>query len=358
MRAPSYGFGFAFRSTSLSSVRMLSVLMFPASMLAACEKEAPPVPAEPVPTIGALELPISQWNTGAARGMEITLVNDAIFAGGSKVVELSRGQVAPALRTVRGLPDLATALEAAERPSLTINAHGTVGFGTLARVIETASQRGFTEFQISVRTSSAMPATRGYLPLSHPLIVVGANADLPFAEPRRSFREVNDAWQAMFDACRGARYIDCDQVPAERAKDDGSFYVALFSRGSAMQIHFRRFGVPAPTEAAAAPQAAVPDRARNAQTQELAVGQTDDQSHPLDMLQLNVDGATFSMRAEVAAQPDNGITHTTRTLCGARRCDLVLEGDEETPLLRIVTLLGAAFPNGAQVPRIAVRVPS
>ncbi len=320
-------------------------------VLLACEKSAPTVPVEPVPTVGSLELPISSWNTGAASGMEIIMVPDAIFAGGAKVMDLIRGQVPVADRQTRGLSAMASVLDSAERPSLTIVAHGAVGFGTLARVIESATLRGFSQFQIAVRTNSAMPAVRGFLPLSQPQILVGASAEVPFSEPRRSFREVNDAWQAMFDACRGARYIDCDHVPATRPSDDGSFYLALFSRGSAMQMHLRRFAVPTPAADAPAPAPTAP-------AQELAVGQAGDQSHPLDMLQLNVEGATFSFRAEVAAQADNGISTTARTLCGVSRCDLIIEGDEETPLMRIVTLVGAAFPNGAQVPRVAIRVPS
>jgi hypothetical protein len=325
---------------------------------AACGEEAPPAPVELPPLVGALEVPISFRNdapapSGALRieasMSELRLDGQPVYTG------LSRGLAPDTEESPEGLVQLLARVRAAPaRSAAVLTLLGTVPYETTVRVVQTLSTAGYREIVFAVRPPGGNPTARGHLALSGPL-VAPAGGPVTFPGGARRWEDFTSHWAEMYEACRAGQYIDCDGSPLEPAPG-GEFQMVLWARGQGMQMRFNQLNAP---EAAAARPATVA----------LIEGVPADPSAgaeppppPPDtsgVFSFRADEATHveTDRATGAQTPSSAISTTARPVCGAAPCSVVVEADAETPVMRVLSFLGAAFPNGSAAPSVAFRMP-
>lgn len=325
--------------------------------LLACGEDASTTAAELPPLVGTLELPIAFRNDAPlpsnalrieASTTELRLDGQPVYTG------LSRGMIPDAEWSEPALTALLARIrEAPARSAAAITFMGAMPYQTAVRLVSTLSQAGYHEIAWAVRPPGGDPSVRGWLAMSSPQIAP-ARGEYDFPGAARPWEHFTAAWRDMYDACRAGQYVDCDGAPNEPVTG-GDLQVVLWTRGQGMQMRFNRIHAPEPVAAAprqvalieGVPQAAAP---------------AEEEAPPPDT------SGTFSFRAEEATHvdtdrstnvqtPNSAISTTARPVCGAAPCSVILEADRETPMMRILSFVGAAFPNGSTAPIIAFRMP-
>jgi hypothetical protein len=67
--------------------------------------------------------------------------------------------------------------------------------------------------------------------------------------------------------------------------------------------------------------------------------------------------ALFQFRAQEALETPSALSETMRPLCGNRACGAVVSAESATLLVRVASLIGAAFPDGGASPTLAFELP-
>jgi hypothetical protein len=314
------------------------------SVVAACGGEAaPPEDPELPPLVGALEVPISLRNDANApsNALRIEISNTQMHVDGHALYELNRGEPPDAELTPEGYTQLRTrvaSLPARGVASLTI--HGIVPYGTFVHVLQTLLAAGYHEFAIAVRLPDGSPSIR-WMTITSPEIAP-EHGPVAFPGTERPWEDFTTHWGEVYDACRDGHYIDCDGTPASAAPG-GHLQLVLWSRGQGMIVRFNQIDVLDGGVPAAAPTVAM--------LPGVPQPQSDDEPPPRPF----TTGA-FSFRADEATQADSAISLTTRPVCAAAVCPTLVEADEGTSFMRVVSLVGASFPSGSTAPRLAFRM--
>lgn len=324
--------------------------------LAACSGEAPPAAEDTGPIVGIMELPISARfdPNSPSNALAIDVSPSELRVAGTTVLTLEAGRVATADVAPDGLTKLRAAIQAQPaRQRAAITSAGTVGYGTIVRTLQTLAAAGYRDTSFAVRPASsasgAPPAQASWLSISNPQFAEPGTTPVDpatYGGGSRPWSDFVTHWDEVYEACRAGRYVDCD--PSSTAAAPGGFLQAvLFSRGQAAQVRFNRVGEALPDPAVAAAAAAGP-----ALLEGLArpAGEAEPPPDP------RVTG-TFTLRSMEATSPTSAITNLVRPVCGAAPCQTVVEADESTAFMSVVSLLGAAFPNGAPAPVLIFRLP-
>lgn len=333
-----------------------SILASLCATFVACGGQEEAAPAiDTTPIVGVMEVPISFRNDGSAPSdaLRIEANQRELRLESVPIYQLERGRIPAAEVTPEGPTKLRTAIQGAPaRSRAAITFHGMVGYGTLARTIQALTTSGYREISIAVRpmTTGSPPAAMSWLAISSPQIAPPGQAPVDpavYGGATRPWADFQPLWEDAYAACRAGRYVDCDPSPLAFA-EGGFLQVVLFARGQQMVVRFNRVGgepIPDPAEQAAGGPALIEGVRRDAPGAGEEVPPT-----PIGQ-------AVFSHRAEVATAEDSAITNMMRPACGAEVCQTVIEADEETPIMRVVSLLGASFPNGSTPPQLVFRLP-
>jgi hypothetical protein len=339
----------------------LATSLFGLALAVACGEEAPPPPEEGPPIVGILEVPISFRNDGPnpSDAARIEINQQELHLNGRPVMTLTRGRAAPAERSADGgLTKVLAAVHAAPaRSRATITAHSLVGYGTLVRTVQSLTSAGYRDISLAVRplTTGTPPSSFSWIAISSPTIAPAGGAMLdPATYPNgtsRQWSEFTSHWQEAYDACRDpgpGRYIDCDIVPLA-TPEDGFLQVVLWTREQGMQIRFNRVGAPPPPD----PMEEAMRRPRGLIAGVGAPRSGEGEEVP----PTPATEGTFSFRADVATTEESAISNMSRPICGTAPCPVVIEADEETPVMRVLSLFGAMFPNGTPMPTVVMRLP-
>jgi hypothetical protein len=315
------------------------------SLLSACDEPPPAPELDTSVMVGPLELAISaRSETGdPSNALHIDVNQDLVRMEGVHVVELERGGRLPASAlsgdALTGLRDRIR--ESPSRSALALTVHGAVPYGTTVRVLQAAIDAGYRNVSFAVRPPSApSPTTTGWLNLSGPR-VVGAGDDVTFTPPR-PWSDFTANWQEVYEQCRAGMYVDCGGRPSVIA-EGGELEMTLFTRGNGMVIRFFQVN---------APDAGVPS-AGPAMLEGVRAPSGGEEVIPPDPA---TEGA-FSFRFQEASTAENHISLAMRPVCGASACPLIVEADEETETMRILSLVGAVAPTGAAAPNVVFRLP-
>lgn len=332
---------------ALSSILALAIA-------SACGEEGGDAPAiDTTPIVGLMELPISHRNDGSAPSdaLRIEISPTELRLDSQPVYSLERGRVPASEISPEGLTKLTTAIRGAPaRSRATITAHSLVGYGTAARAVQSLTQAGYREISFAVRPLSATgaaPTQASWLPVSAPQIAEGGREMLDpatYGGGNRPWSDFVDHWRDAYEACRAGAYVDCDPVPLAPA-EGGFLQVVLWARGSGMQIRFNRSGAPPPEPV----QPTGPRLIEGVGGPQPGEGE----EVPPDP---SVTGA-FAFRATVATEAESPLSAVARPICGAAVCQTVVEADEETPMMRVLSFIGAVFPNGSTPPQLVFRLP-
>lgn len=344
------------RFRSLRTARIVLSLALGAAAVACGGSETAEDAVDTTPIIGLMELPISHRNDAPAPAdaLRIEVSPTELRLDSRPVYTLERGRVPAAEITPEGLTQLRAAVQAAPaRGRASIMAHGMVPYGTLVRTIQTLLASQYREILIAVRPLSptgGAPSAASWLALSSPQIAPwGAEPVDPatYGGGSRQWRDFTSHWEESYQACRAAgvgQYTDCDPAPLA-TPEDGFLQAVLWARGRGMQIRFNRVGAPPPEVAAPSGPALI----EGVRAQPAGAGEEEPPTP--------VTTGAFAFRAEVATTADSAMSGVMRPVCGASACQTVVEADDETPVLRVASMIGAAFPNGSTPPQVVFRLP-
>jgi hypothetical protein len=306
--------------------------------------------------LGDLELPVSLRTGGTAPGAAARLeaTDEQLRVDGQPVVELERGRVADADKRDGIIPKLADKLRAPARQTLALRLQANLPYETMALAINTAAQAGVHELAIQVRKTGASSET-GWLTI--PGFVTSAKADALPAIPGLSYMSWNaftDQWQAVFDGCRSSKNGNCAYVNGNIA-DGGTLRTELFASGRGINVNFFRRGLTAEQEA----------EETTKREQQLAAKKEDFLQGRIsreDLEELILLGhpstyALFQFRYAEALSAPSALTKTIAPVCHAERCGIVVTSTNVTEVLKVVSMIGAAFPDGTPLPALAFELP-
>lgn len=331
------------RALTQSGLRSAPLMVALLLGVTACGEEAPPPEPELPPLVGGLEVPISLRNDGATptNALRIEIGMGEMHVDSHALFEMTGGRPAASEVTPTGYPALLQRVQASPaRTSAALTIYATVPYGTTVRVMQTLIAAGYHEFSFAVRAADGSPTIR-WLTLTSPEIAP-AEGDVAMVGTERPWEDFTSHWSEVYDACRGGHYVDCDGLPAVAAPG-GHLQLELWTRGSGMILRFDQIdvgdaGVPTAPTVAMLPGVPQPTSGDDPPPRPFTTG-------------------AFSFRAEEANQATSAISATTRPVCATAVCPTVVVADDITPTMRVISLLGAAFPNGTTAPRLAFRLP-
>jgi len=325
--------------------------------LLGCGKvEPPPAPPAP-PALGPLELPVS---LRAADPAPIDSYACEITPGelrwdGASLLTLQGGRVAPGDRDASGLPALRARLQTTPRARIAISAHAMARYETLALVLQSASAAGVRQLSLRVRKSGA-GAELGWLSPAAFQITPATPGEVVLANVApRPWDDFTAAWEAMQAACSsGSQTGGCGYVTSNVAAG-GKLKLILHAKGQGLNLEFQRVGLSAQEQAAEEKQRKAQLTAHKEDVAQGRMNKTDLEKEMLGGPPATE--ASFQFRASEALNPPSVLSAVMRPLCAAKACGAVVSAESITPLVRVVSLIGAAFPDGSVLPSLAFEMP-
>lgn len=314
--------------------------------------------APAAPPLSTLELPVALRSQDAApanaRKVEVSLAD--VRVDDQVVLALANGNADAAERKDGTLPKLAAALASPARDAATLALHASLSYETAALVLNTVRTAGIRKIAFRVRKPGGSTDT-GWLGLTELQTVPRTDDDVPFQSVEgRSWDDFAGAWQAVYDACRGAQTGSCAYVASSIAKG-GKLKIVLHASGQGVNVNFFRVGL-TPEQLAAEQKAQAAELAKKKEdVVQGRVKQTDVEEELL--AGPPADEALFQFRAREAVEAKQGsvLTQVMQPLCGSKACGAVVSADSNTLAVRVISLIGAAFADGAAPPSLAFELP-
>jgi hypothetical protein len=298
------------------------------------------------PVVGVLELPLSHRAadaapTGAAR---IEISPTELRLDGRKLLDLVQGSAPAAEVSDHVITKLRDGLTSGPaRSAAEIRMHVNTTYSTMVDLLKTVDAANIHRVGFVVRPIQR-PTETGFLVIEN--FRVEAPSDEPIRFEGAHQRQWNDfvaAWQEGYTGCRARDYVDCSPYPAV-PMTGGDLLIKLFARGSALKAEFSRFGGEDPVEAA-------PPVMLDGVPAPPPAGEGE--FEPPDP----IGQGAFTWRFEAATADLSGIKDAFRPLCGAHPCGVVVTGDINTLSMRLLSFIGAAFPDGTPAPALAFVIP-
>jgi hypothetical protein len=311
------------------------------------------------PMIGVMELPISLRNgdpqpTDAVR---IEISPTEMRLDGHALITLERGMVPDSERSNDRITKLSQAITSgAARRSGALRLHVNTPYETTALVLSTLKAANINSVGFEVRKPGGSADTGWLVIASYGVEPKDAEPETFAAPHQRRWDELVAVWEEMYTACRRDHYVDCSPHPVNPAPG-GAMEISIFARGSALKVELTRFGMDEEDETAAAAQKRGPEMIEGVPP--VGGGSAYPGLQPGDEIPPPpVTSGAFTWRFEAAT--DEGLSPISgafRPLCGAAPCGVVVTGDPETMTMRLVSFIGAAFPNGTEAPALLFEIP-
>lgn len=339
---------------SRPATRSLAALI-PLSLLWACEDPAPANPVEETPAVGLAELPIALRNaeTRPADAFAIDVSPTTVRLDGDDIVTLEGGKVPASERDGQLIAKLHSKLRAGvARRTASVRMHVNIPYETMAMLIGTLRSARVRRVAFEVRKPGPAIET-GWLVLDDAVVQPAGDEAVAFeGDLQHTWDEVLTAWDEVYEACRSGDYVGCDKKPEANLATGGLAEISLFARGSGLQARFRRFGEGGDQpKGGGAPllEGVAPPRPKPGE--EPFVGPDGEVIEPTSE-------AMFTFRYQSATSDPSTISSTFRPVCGIEPCGVVVRGDAGTGSMRLISFIGAAFPNGTPSPRVVFEMPA
>jgi len=324
-------------------------------------KEAPP-PSGPI--VSVLELPVSLRSQGkpAAGSANLEVSPNEIHLGGHSVLTLNAGSVQASDRQGEQLPKLAQALAAGPHSSVSLAVASAVPYETVALVLATAKAAGAGQIAFQVRAPGG--SNPGYSLLDayevQPKSTTDQGATFAGLAPR-PWSDFASQWDAVQGGCRSSQSGSCAYKP-ETIAQGGELKIVLHAAGQGVNVEFFRIGPPPDPNAEAAEPAPKGKAAKTKKKKGKKVELIDGVSKPKDVVAEaeNAPPATealFQFRAQEAVSSPSAVTDTIKPVCGSSACGVVVQAEKATLFVRVISLLGAAFPDGTPAPHVRFELP-
>lgn len=344
------------RTTSLlsSHLSITAALVVVSCGLAACGSKDDAV-AVPVDIVGILELPTAHRGSpsapsGAAR---IDIGTSELRVDGHSVATLTMGSLAPADVAAGAIPKLRAALTGS-RATAVLYTHSATPYGTTVAVLKTLRDAGVRNAVFAVRRV-APPPTKGAPPPSPTLtasflelrdyqVIAETDDEVPFPGiSPLAWADVCAQWEAIKSACSMSSTADCMYKPDTLAVG-GNAKITLRSRGDGVKVEFVRVGAP-------------PDAPPPAPVQMIAGVPPPPPGEGEVVPVPPATEASFTLRSGTTTENDSPVSAMMRNVCGSRACGVVVVSDPEQMTMRVLSLIGAAFPEGSAPPTVAFQMP-
>jgi hypothetical protein len=314
--------------------------------LAACGDDEGENQESTDPIVGVMELPISYryQPSPPSNAVAVEVGPSNLRVDGRTVVELDNGKLPETAVAGNTITELKNAIESAPaRRTATLRLFGSTPWRTSTLILSTLSEVNISEIAFMVRQGVGTDV--GYLILDDWDVREQSDEFVdPPATHARQWSEMPDIWEEMYGACREGPYVDCSFKPSNIA-EEGKMNIELFARGNAVKIELERWGAPVPEPA---------------QPAEDAFLDGIDAPDVVEDLGEPATGAAFTWRFQATtpgADEENIVAKTMRPLCGAQPCGAVVEAEAQTPTMRVVSFIGATFPNGTDAPWLMFQIP-
>lgn len=344
--------------TATYVTRCLLAGLVVASTAWGCKKEEPLAPAGPVvPPIGVLELPVSlrTGDQGPSGNYKVELSPGGIRVDENAVMALDNGNV-PAGQVQDGVIGVLKSAFSGGRARIAVSVNASLPYQTLAQVLNTAAAAGVRNASFQVRKPGGSGTTTGWLSADNFAMTPKTDLEVKFANVAvRPWDDFTKSWQEIHDACRMSRSGSCAYVQNNPATG-GNLKIVLHSSGKGVNVNFFRVGF-------SAEQLAEESQKREAAINEKKRAFLDGRMKQMDLeaellkAEEPASQALFQFRQDEALAAPSAISGTLRQLCGTSACGAVVSADPQTLSVRVVSLIGAAFPDGTPPPSLAFEMP-
>lgn len=331
---------------SLPLAILLSLVVSGAFVAGGCKKEpeAPAVvpPNERVPNI---ELPLSRRSGDpVSTGAPLVLIAfDAINVGGRDVTPLNRGALTPVQDELAAIPAVQAAVPSGTT-EVRIRMHASAKYGTLLAVLASLRAAGVTRIGFDVKKNSLGDET-GTLVVASLEPRVATRESPTFQEPyARSWDTISEIWDDAFVACEGsAGSFDCSPVTDKLALG-GDVEIGIFRRQGALILYFQRFGFGNDIPAAENFM-----NQQNTRTAGVRNRDRDREERP------PATSASFGFRWEsLNADPESPLAVVMRAATANGPVGVHIAADRNSEGGAILSVIGAAFPDGVTAPAIVL----
>lgn len=333
-----------------------------------CADDKPAAEVTPSgPIVGVLDLAVSLRSGGKTSGEfhDVEVSSSAIHVGGQPALTLTDGLIAAADRQGDQLPKLESALAKPARTSMVLSVSSSISYDTAVSVLAAAKAAGVQSIALKVRPPGG-GATTGFLTLERASVRAKSKSDEEVAIPGAPVKPWSDfatKWDEVQSACRASQSGNCAYKP-EKIADGGNLKIVLYAAGQGVNAGFYRVGAPPPEAAPAAEEptkkgaAAKAKAAKAAKRKKKRPDLIDGVKAPVDPLKELEEAppateALFQFRAQEAVTPPSALSGTLQPVCGSSACGVVVQAEKATLFVRVVGLLGAAFPDGSPAPIVA-----
>jgi hypothetical protein len=302
-----------------------------------------------------LELPVALRTGDPAPGgsYKVEANPSELRVDGKVVVKLADGRIPPAEQQNGIVPALKTAFSGG-RAELALHLHSTLPYETTALVMNTAASAGVRNASFQVRKGGSTPEP-GWISIKGFSTTPRTDEEvaMPNVTPHQ-WDEFAGVWQQVYDACRTAQTGSCAYVQSNVAKG-GKLKVVLHAAGQGVNLNFFRVGL-------SAEELAAERQKREAELGEKKRAFLDGRMGQLDLEKELLEGepatqALFQFRAQEALNAPSPLSATLRPVCGTSACGAVLSAESNTLMVRVMSLIGAAFPDGVAAPTLAFELP-
>ncbi|MCA9609989.1 MAG: hypothetical protein KC619_30545 [Myxococcales bacterium] len=304
-------------------------------------------PVDSTDHVGLFEIPISRNNQATAPrdAVRVEISPTEMRLNYRPILPLEHGR--PAAGAVSD--HIITALRegitgGAARRQAALRMHANTPYLTFVETLNTLYSAGLRDIVVSVRTLGAEPR-EAWMEFPH-FQVVPAGDESPTFEGRPiPWDEFVPSWRTVYEACRAGQYVDCDG-PYSNTAQGGDLEMELWTRGQAMKISFRQINAPEPEHTGGGAPALIEGVA----AAPAPAGGEEPEGTPA------TEGA-FTVRHQESTEEESAISTMVAPVCADSQCHAVFVTDATAPTMRVISFLGAAFPNGTERPQVAFRLP-
>jgi hypothetical protein len=341
---------------SLSIALLLAPLV---TMGCASKEEAPGATAadETGRPLSDMELPVSlrTGDPAPTSAYAIEATTEQLRIDGAPLLPLEKGRVAKSEADfVNGvIPKLAAQLKGG-KSALSMRLQANLPYETTALILGTAAKAGIFNVHFQVRKTGATPTT-GWLNATQYVMSSRADDVPPItAAPTQSWDAFTAKWDQVLDGCKSGKTGNCAYVDDNFAVG-GTLKIELFASGRGVNVDFFRRGL---TEEQKEDEAKQRMQHLSRKKEDFLQGRiTHDEMVEILLLGDPSTYALFQHRYQEALTAPSALTATMAPMCHSTKCGVVVAAETITSMVNVLSLIGAAFPDGTPAPAYAFEQP-
>lgn len=294
-----------------------------------------------------MELPLSHRNGAPAPNgaTKIEVSPTELRVDGTKILTLDHGAAAGGEVANGVITKLRAALTSgAARRAAALHVHAATPWKTTHAILGTLLAANIHEAYFRVRKPGTTSDT-GWLDVRNFTMAPNADDPVDFANiTPMAWPEFANVWEAVQGQCtRVSEPLNCSPVP-EKLAPGGRVQIVLRARGDGVKLEFYQVQVDPALVPPGAPQPV-----------QMIPGVPQPPPQPGDEIEQfpPATDAQYTLRQETTTRVPSPVSAMMRPVCGSRACGALAVADPETMSMRILSLLGAAFPDGTAPPTFA-----